>query len=252
MGPFMTRALRRSAVILGLVALALAAVAWLRTGAAIPVQHGDVVQVHNFITELYAVRGERGVLLFDAGVDPSGAALDAALKKLGAARDEVSDVYLSHGHFDHVAAASLCPNATIHLGAADEGLAEHTTTPPPLAVRALMTLMPTAPFRATHLIDGVYEADGVLALPVPGHTPGSYVFWQDGVLFTGDSMQIEGGRLVPAMWVFTADPEGNRRSLQTLGASLADRRLDAICTGHGGCTPPGEARAMLAAFLAEG
>ncbi len=38
----------------------------------------------------------------------------------------------------------------------------------------------------------------------------------------------------------------------TLGASLADRCLDAICTGHGGCTPPGEARAMLAAFLAEG
>src|SRR4051794_15405130 len=43
------------------------------------------------------------VIFFDTGLDPQGRPVDALLTALGASRDDVTDVFLTHGHPDHVA-----------------------------------------------------------------------------------------------------------------------------------------------------
>src|SRR5580700_3633419 len=58
--------------------------------------------------------GEGHVALIDAGYDPTGAALLAELARRGVGPDAVTAIFFTHGHRDHIAGASLCPNATLY------------------------------------------------------------------------------------------------------------------------------------------
>ena len=90
----------------------------------------------------------------------------------------------------------------------------------------------------------------MLAIPTPGHTPGSYVFLFDKTLLAGDSIVIDGDRLELAKRLTTVDPDGNRRSIAALADALGGADVETVCTGHMGCTPPGKGSAMLKALLA--
>ncbi len=48
-----------------------------------------------------AARVGSRILLFDSGPDPSGKGLDALLGSMGAARADVTDIFITHGHWDH-------------------------------------------------------------------------------------------------------------------------------------------------------
>ena len=77
------------------------------------------------------------------------------------------------------------------------------------------------------------------AFPIPGHTPGSYAFLYDGVLFVGDAMIFKQGRLDPAIKLFDAHPDENKASITPLQKQVENEEIDIVCTGHGGCTPQG-------------
>jgi glyoxylase-like metal-dependent hydrolase (beta-lactamase superfamily II) len=94
------------------------------------------------------------------------------------------------------------------------------------------------------------HGDDVQVIPIPGHTPGATAFLWNGVLFTGDSVSLDGGEWVAAVlessdrdayveslerlrdlefdllapWVATA---GGPFAVETDGAD-ARRRIDAI------------------------
>jgi hydroxyacylglutathione hydrolase len=120
-------------------------------------------------------------------------------------------------------------------------------------VKFLMLLYPVPPVYATDPLHGRAEIavgdDQVLAIPTPGHTPGSYVFVFAGVLFAGDSMIIDGDRLDFASPTYTVDVAANRRALAALGQALDGVAVHTVCTGHQGCTPPGRGPAMLTALI---
>ena len=204
---------------------------------------------------LYAVRAGRGLVLFDAGTDPKGRPIDAALRALGATRDDVTDVFLTHGHTDHTSGAAAVPRARVHAGAADAGQAAGPDGPPGPLERVLGPLLFTGPARVDDAIDGErpIELPGggtVLAIPVPGHSQGSTAYLLQGALYVGDVVSYQDGRLVEAPRLFSADPEWNARSVAALASRLGDVPLVRICTGHGGCTPEGTARDLLQAFAA--
>jgi glyoxylase-like metal-dependent hydrolase (beta-lactamase superfamily II) len=224
----------------------------LATAGVIALRHGrhrflppvtvrpNLMQVHNSFVDFYGIRAGKRVVLIDTGVDPSGRALDGLLAALGARRDDVSDVFLTHGHGDHVAAATLCPRARVHIGIRDADMAAHTAPTVPGRARLIGRLIPVA---AVHATDGLIDraeltlpdSERLLALPLPGHTPGSFAYLWSGVLFVGDSIQVEGGRLMPADPGFSVDAAENRRSLATLRQSLRGAEVQWICTGHQGC-----------------
>jgi glyoxylase-like metal-dependent hydrolase (beta-lactamase superfamily II) len=215
---------------------------------------GRVQRERNLFTDIYGARAGGGVILFDAGVDPEGEALDRLLAALGATRADVSDVFLTHGHFDHVAASPLCTKAKIRVGEPDvEFLAQRAPMLAPIAGKMLHALFPVPPVFATDALVGRAEisvgADRILAIPTPGHTPGSYVFVFDKMLFVGDTMIIDGDKLSYAMPVFAVDPAGNRRSVAALAEALSGVDVQTVCTGHVGCTPPGHGARMLTALF---
>jgi len=202
---------------------------------------------------LYAVRAGRGFVLIDAGMDAKGRPIDAALRALGATRDEVTDLFLTHGHVDHTAGAAALPRARVHAGAGDVG------RPPGPDERGLESLLaPLLPRRAPRVDDPIEAekridlggGDELLAVPVPGHSRGSMAYLLHGVLYLGDAVTYEAGRLVAPPRLFSDDPPRSAHSVAALASLLAHVPVSRICTGHGGCTPAGDAHGLLEAFAA--
>lgn len=217
-----------------------------------------VVQVEAGGALVVGVRVGTKVVLFDAGMDEQGRAIDALLGKLKASRADVSDIFITHGHADHIAAVPLFPGARIHAGAADAGWLAGTETSPMLLPRIFSMIMPGVTARLSHPLHGAAEVtvgEGtttakVRCLPVPGHTAGSYVYLFDGVLVTGDVMRLDGDHLGPLPKMVDANREQNRQSVRALKPLLEKATIDFVSTAHGGTTPAGQGRRMLDAHFA--
>jgi glyoxylase-like metal-dependent hydrolase (beta-lactamase superfamily II) len=222
-----------------------------RASSAVEAVAPGIYHVRNFLADIYAVRAGSGVLLFDAGMDREGHATDDLLAAMGAKRKDVRHVFLTHAHPDHVAAAPLFPNAQIHVGAADVDVLAQRAPVRPLTPRLFGAMTGSAPaIIANRPLHGrerisVSSEEQVLALPFPGHTPGSFLYLFRRVLFTGDSVLLEKGKLVPALPGNSVEPEQNHASIRALPELLAKENVDSICTGHMWCTRPGEAPQLL-------
>jgi glyoxylase-like metal-dependent hydrolase (beta-lactamase superfamily II) len=212
---------------------------------------GSVVHVRNAFVDFYAAKNGARVLLFDAGSDPMGRALDALLLQDSAKRDDVTDVFLTHGHGDHLGAASLLLNAKVHVGAKDAGIVDGSDMP--IMNRVMSWLQPTSgKLHVSDPLDGVIDVNvgagqTVKAIPISGHTPGSYFYVWEKVLFTGDSIKYDAktDQLVAPPNAFNSDSAELRRSLAALGTTLKNVKFERLCTGHGGCTTPAETKKLL-------
>ena len=92
-------------------------------------------------------------------------------------------------------------------------------------------------------------AKEVKAIPPPGHTAGCTVFIYDGVLFVGDTMNFKQGRLDRVPTFLDSNPEQAKAAIIALKKELENVELDRVCTGHGGCTPKGLGKNLLADFV---
>lgn len=77
----------------------------------------------SFEVRCFAVADAGGVVLVDTGTPGSSEAIGAALAQVGAAWSDVTDVVLTHSHFDHTGglteSAELASGATVWAGAQD-------------------------------------------------------------------------------------------------------------------------------------
>lgn len=243
-------------VLVGLVVAAVVGVRTMRSKFDPPTQiKPGIAQVEAGGALVVAARVGAKVVLFDAGMDEEGRAVDALLKFLKASRGDVSDIFLTHGHPDHIAAVNLFPAARVHAGAAEAGWLAGTERSSLLLPRIMMAIMPSTTARLTDPKVGVTEVkleEGktVRCFPVPGHTPGSYVYLFDGVLVVGDVMRLTRDRLAPLPGMVDHHPEENKQSVKALKPLLKDVPIDFISTSHGGTTLPGQARRMLDSYFA--
>lgn len=225
-----------------------------RGGHGEPVEIGEtgVFRIRNRIVDLYAARVGNTAILFDTGMDPAGRPVRAVLAALGLAPTEVTDVFLTHAHPDHVAALPLLQRqARLHAGAGDAELLAHRARTRP-AIRWFEWMFPTEP--VDHIADPLWGrqeirvgAERVLALPIPGDTWGSYAFLFRGVLIAGDGVEYRNGVLRPGPAYAADSPAAGVQSLRHLKRALAGEFVEWICTSHGGCSRSGEAPALLRA-----
>jgi hydroxyacylglutathione hydrolase len=218
-------------------------------GAPVPVT-SRVITVRNFVSDVYAARIGTKVILFDAGMDPEAHALQTLVAALGTDLSAVSDIFLTHGHFDHVAAAMRCPAARIHIGAADADVLAHRRVSRALVPRLFGALLSVPAIEATQRLVGsvsieVGNGESVLAVPLPGHTPGSYAYLFDGVLFTGDALFVGAGGIELSEPDEAASNVSTCQSIAQINELFRSHRVNEICTGHRGCTPPGETSRMI-------
>lgn len=136
------------------------------------------------------VRTADRVLLFDTGNGPS-AMLSASMATAGVAPGELTDIFISHSHGDHVNGlvgtdgALAFPNAAIHISV-NEWTAMQANTPLASLVAAVTPRVATFEPGAD-LVPGTVQA-----VDIQGHTPGhsGYLITsgEASLLYIGDTM----------------------------------------------------------------
>jgi glyoxylase-like metal-dependent hydrolase (beta-lactamase superfamily II) len=184
-----------------------------------------------------------GVTLIDCGIHRNARLLLRQLARLGKHPHDVERVLLTHYHVDHIAGAPAMLAATGAELMIHEAEAPLVSSPEPYPVpfqESLMTRLASlgynafmpGPLPATPLRDGdvLPVLGGLRVIHTPGHTPGSasFLLEDEGILFTGDALQVLGGRVTGPHPRFTADMALALRSL----ARLADLELHTIVPAH--------------------
>ena len=136
------------------------------------------------------LRGHGRVALIDVGAFSVRPELKKQLDARGVDAASVTDVVLTHAHWDHSVNYTLFPNATLHIGRTEMAWA----TKVPVGFNPLPELYVSDLARSPRLRligDGEEVLPGMTAHEAPGHTPGCLLFYLTAnevpVLFTGDA-----------------------------------------------------------------
>ena len=136
------------------------------------------------------LRSDRHTILIDVGAFGIRGPLERQLAEAGVKSGDITDVVLTHAHYDHSVNYVLFDRATVWIGAKEM---EWAAAQPPgfdplpeLYVQAL-----AADPRVRRIREGEEFLPGITAFDAPGHTPGSLVFHLTSndvpVIFTGDA-----------------------------------------------------------------
>ena len=180
------------------------------------------------------LRGEGRVALIDVGSFSQRGLIRERLKSRNLSLEQVTDVVLTHSHWDHSINWVMFPNATIWIGA-DElawSVAQpwgHNTVPE-LYVRELERHPRTRP-----IMPGDSILPGLTAELAPGHTPGHLFFIlstpERDLLFTGDSAKNR-AELLSLTADMTYDQGESRRSMEKIWERWRRRPGTLLVPGH--------------------
>ncbi len=183
-----------------------------------------------------ACRRRREAMVVDPGGD-----LERILDTVGDLKVRVTQVVLTHYHFDHIEAADPLRAATGASLAIHHSEAAPLKDPPPL-FRLLVANVPDGIVADRLLHDGDVLSVGDLKVQVlhtPGHSPGGVSLWlaDEGIVFCGDTL-FRGG-------VGRTDFPGSSPSV--LSRSIRDRLFllpeeTVVYPGHGPPTTIGYER----------
>ena len=180
------------------------------------------------------VRHGNRVALVDVGSFGQRFLLLEELERRGLAPEDVTDVLLTHSHYDHAVNWVLFPEARIVIGKVelDWSLGEPwgRTPVPELYVREL------AGWPTLHTAgDGEEVFPGVTAHATPGHTPGSMIFVLDAggrdLVFTGDACKNR-AELVSRSADMTYDAATSRTSIDAIRSFWTRRAGGVLIPGH--------------------
>jgi glyoxylase-like metal-dependent hydrolase (beta-lactamase superfamily II) len=183
-----------------------------------------------------------GITVIDTGIPGSGKRILAYIReKLHREPAEISTIIITHFHLDHIggvaALKKTAPGLKIAMGMADAGFVSGEAVLPVypglrgILLRFAGVVMRPGTFRPDILLHGGDRIDGLLCIPVPGHTPGSIGLLDEvtGTLFAGDILRYDGKTISEGPAGFTMDLDGSRRSIRTI-ASLT---FSTLLPGHG-------------------
>ena len=208
------------------------------------------------------IRGGGRVMLLDVGAFGVRRELLKQLDACGVVPADVTDVVLTHAHYDHAVNFVLFPRATVWIGAAE--LAWAAAQPPgfdPLPELYVREL--DASPRVRRVAGGDEFLPGLLAIDAPGHTPGHLVFLLRGaltpILFSGDAAKNR-AELLDMQVDASANRQQSRASLEVIWQHWRATPGTLLVPGHDLCMRlddagrpqyGGERRAAIAAWFSE-
>jgi glyoxylase-like metal-dependent hydrolase (beta-lactamase superfamily II) len=180
------------------------------------------------------LRGYGHVAFVDVGSFSQRGIIQQSLASRGLTPDDVTDVLLTHSHWDHSLNWVMFPKARIAIGTKE--LAWSLLEPwgkgpvPELYVRELDRLDRTVLVAA-----GDEILPGIRAYDMPGHTPGHLVFRLHGekhdVLFTGDAAKNR-AELLSLTADMTYDQMISRQSMERIWELWRDKPGTILVPGH--------------------
>ncbi|MEB3298776.1 MAG: MBL fold metallo-hydrolase [Candidatus Sericytochromatia bacterium] len=173
---------------------------------------------------------DAGVVLIDAGNEKDAAALMRVLAAMGRTAADVSAIFLTHGHVDHLAGCEAFPRAQVLAMGAEVPLIQgEVEARSPFGRSPLGCFFrPDGGLRVSRgLSDKEVTRIGDLRIEahaVPGHTDGTAAYLVGPLLFLGDAAYAGAdGRLEGPRWFFSHDTEQGTKALAALARRLDDR-----------------------------
>lgn len=180
------------------------------------------------------LRGEGRVAFIDVGSFSQRDIVLTGLAERGLEPEQVTDVLLTHAHWDHAVNWVMFPNARVWIGGVELAWAiEQPWGRTPVAELYVREL--TVSPRLGLLSDGDSPLPGVTAYRVPGHTPGHLLFSLRGLdrdlLFTGDAAKNR-AELLSREADMTYDPQLSRQSIERIWQLWRQRPDTILVPGH--------------------
>jgi N-acyl homoserine lactone hydrolase len=180
------------------------------------------------------LRGGGRIVLIDVGAFGVRKELLRQLRGRGVEPEEVTDVVLTHAHYDHCVNFTRFPNAEIWIGAEELAWAERQPPGfnplPELYVREL-----AVSGRVRRIAGEQAFLPGIRALASPGHTPGHLFFYLDAgavpVLFTGDAAKNR-AELLSRDVDATGDRAASQHSIDRIWSFWRARPDTILIPGH--------------------
>ncbi|MFD8159578.1 MBL fold metallo-hydrolase [Streptomyces malaysiensis] len=184
------------------------------------------------------LRGADRTILVDCGSFGMRPLLARRLSEHGVDPPTVTDILLTHAHYDHAANYLLFPKARVHISSVELDWA-HAQDPafsplPELYVQDLATNPRTR--RIDTAADGRADVlPGIEAIAASGHTPGSLVYRVQGrtapVIFTGDAAKNR-AELVSGTADMSLGHRASSRSITRIRDLFRERPGTVLIPGH--------------------
>ena len=180
------------------------------------------------------LRSSSRKILIDVGAFGIRKPLEKQLRAHGVAPADITDVVLTHAHYDHTVNFVLFPNATVWIG--QEELAWAAAKMPtfdPLPELYVDALNREA--RVRRVAAGEEFLPGLTAVAAPGHTPGSLIFHLTAnavpVIFTGDAAKNR-AELISGKVDASMDEAASRASIATIWRLWRAQPGTIVIPGH--------------------
>jgi len=177
--------------------------------------------------------GQRAALV-DVGSFGQRLLLIERLAKRGLKPEHITDVLLTHSHYDHSVNWLMFPEANVVIGRDELDWALQQTWGETFVPELYMRELSQSP-RLRTIGDGDEVFPGVTAYLTPGHTPGSVVFVLDAgerdVIFTGDACKNR-AELVSRTADMTYDKAITNASIEAIWEFWSRRPGSILVPGH--------------------
>lgn len=180
------------------------------------------------------LRGFGRIALLDTGGFGLRAALRQKLASLNVEPGDVTDILISHCHWDHIANYPLFPNARLHAGKVDLDWANSGDGSVYAVAEFYARELASDP--KLELIDLSREVlPGITAELAPGHTPGHLLFVLQGedrdIIFVQDAAKSR-AELVSMTTDLTVDLQASRATIERIWTLWRQRDGSIVLPGH--------------------
>lgn len=176
-------------------------------------------------SSVWLLQGHGRVVLVETGPPSYISLLSSGLTALGLEPDDVTDVLLTHAHWDHVGNLAMFPHATRWIGGTELDWAAEAPLDAPFLSPLHTTELTGHPERLGRVDDSQELLPGVRAVDASGHTPGSLAYLAETttgpLVFAGDAVKNL-RELTTAEVDSTMDPAASRRTVERLRTLMAE------------------------------